>query len=147
MKTKTIWNNIYSLLKEKPKRKMFTMFIILSFLLFLLVIKEVKFSKTERVEGVYLSGTVCTIKSTIPYEIAKKLKNDMQIIIDKKVVPLKIKEFGKIDYITDSMVIQSITIEVPKLSFYEKQTIEYQIIFEKEPIYKILIKAMKGGDA
>jgi len=70
----------------------------------------------------------------------------MEIILEDQIFPLKIKTFGKVEFLSNSIVVHSLILEIPKLDYYEKQTISFSIVMDTEPFYQIIIDSMKGGD-
>jgi len=145
LRVKTVWNNIYSILNEKPKR-LICYFVTVFFFLILYIFLNHEFSSIRTFQGIYQCGKECTVTCTVPYDISKNLKREMEIILEDQIFPLKIKTFGKVEFLSNSIVVQSLILEIPKLDYYEKQTISFSIVMDTEPFYQIIIDSMKGGD-
>jgi len=142
-----IWNNVYSVLEEKPKKKMFFAIMTVVFFSLFFFLNKFELKKTKMYEGVYSCGKICTLKTIVPLEDAKKFTSFLEIKIGDTKYPLKVKEFGNMEVVQEVVAIQTITLEVPKLEYYENQTIDLEIVLEKESLFQTIMNAMKGGDA
>lgn len=140
MKTTSIYNTYYSCYKKKPQSMI--IFISLVACLFILVsIVTVKIPKTFTFEGTYSCDSICKITTIMPLEITKKIHSTDTIVIDDSKNSLKILNISPSD-----AEYQKIIIEIPPLNFFQNQTINFQLLQQKESLLKILLKAMKGGD-
>lgn len=146
MRVKTIWNNVYSVLQEKPKKRFLALGFTLLFFVILFFLGRHKFTESQTFSGVYQCARDCSITSSIPYDFARELKEGMSIIVDHQTFPFQVKTFGEVSFLTDSLVVQTVVFEVPKLSFYDKQTISFSLVTDAKPFYQIILDSMKGGD-
>jgi len=145
MRKKDIENNIYSLKKKYPK-KIPIIISFLSFLTLLLLLAKFQIETSLTLDGIYTCSKTCSIKTVLPLNEIKKLREKEEIKVNQKKVPLKIKEFGEIMELENKLSVQNVILEIPKQDYYEKQTIEIQIIKEKESLLKLILKSMKGGE-
>ena len=81
----------------------------------------------------------------MPYSRAKNLKESNELWIKPKKYPLKVKEFGSIEVIKN-IAYETVSLEIPKLDFYDKETIDVTLIEDKKSFMEILIKTLKGGE-
>lgn len=81
----------------------------------------------------------------MPYSRAKNLKESNELWIKPKKYPLKVKEFGSIEVI-ENVAYETVSLEIPKLEFYDKETIDVTLIEDKKSFMEILIKTLKGGE-
>lgn len=147
MHIRSIWNNIYILKREKPKKLFLFFALILLFFLCIWFSSKREFQKSISLEGIYHCDKKCTLTSTLPLSIAKKLKEQKELQINEKKYPITIKEFGQISTIeTMNISVQKVVFDIPKLQYYERQTIEFQLLLEKESLLKSIWRAWKGGD-
>ena len=145
LQTKNPQYNIYALLHQKTK----STFYIFSLLLFLLCFSFLFFYQIEEtlsLQGLYeCKKNECTLKVLMPYSHAKKLKETYELWIEPKKYPLKVKEFGNVEVI-ETMAYETVSLEIPKLDFYEKETVDCILIEDKKSLMEILIQTLKGGD-
>ena len=115
------------------------------FFLFLLFLFFFPIPKVVTGRGIYSCEEVCTISSYLPYETVKKLNEKSELFLDKQKIPLQIIEFAEMEEV-NHVIYQGIVIEIPKQSYFEKETIEFTLCFQKDTFMSILWKSMKGGD-
>ena len=145
LQTKNPQYNIYALLHRKKKYKFLILYILL-FLLCLSLLFIYQIEETIRLQGLYeCKKNDCTIKVLMPYSIAKNLKESNKLWIKSKKYPLKVKEFGSIEVI-QNVAYETVSLEIPKLEFYDKETIDVTLIEDKKSLMEILIKTLKGGE-
>lgn len=138
--------NIYSLLKKKANT-IFLSIIIFLFLLVCLSFFFVKFDTYSSFFGIYIcTNQECFIKTTIPLNVTKELKENYKIEVNKKNHDLNIKTFGEVEIIDSKEAIQYLEILIPKQEFYNNQTISFYLESEKKNLWQIIMKALKGGD-
>ncbi len=146
LKTKNMYHNIYAVLRIQPKYFIFLIFFFLFLGGFLFFVFFWKVPTMHTFSGVYSCNKTCTITSVVPYTISKNLNVEMKLMIQNNTYPLKISRFEQADTLSEVVAIQKITIEVPKLDYYEKQTIDFQIIEEEKSFFTVLLDALKGGE-
>lgn len=146
MREKDITNNIYSMKRKKPKFFLLFFITTISFSILWIILFQFKTEKKLTIEGIYYCLEDCYVKTMIPLEEIKKLKTNQILKIENQKIPLKIEKMSEIMELENIEPVQSVVIKVPKQDFFEKQTIELQIIKEKECLIKEILKAMKGGE-
>ncbi len=145
MQTKNPQYNIYALLHQKTKLK-FLIFFLLLFLFCISLLFFYKIEETIPLQGLYeCKKNDCTLKVLMPYSHAKNLKESNELWIKSKKYSLKVKEFGSIEVI-QNVAYETVSLEIPKLEFYDKETIDVTLIEDKKSLMEILIKTLKGGE-
>lgn len=139
-------SNSYNLYKKKSIFTKYGLGIVLLFLIGIIYLYDITFISTLKIEGIYTCTKTCLIKTQLPLNEIKKLNTKSKIKIKENFMPLKIKEFGKIEIYENKISVQEVNIEIPKQEFYEKQMVEVEILKEQENIYQMIYKALKGGD-
>lgn len=139
-------SNSYNLYKKKSIFTKYGLGIVILFLIGIIYLYDIRFESTLKIEGIYTCPKTCLIKTQLPLNEIKKLNTKSKIKIKENFMPLKIKEFGKIEIYENKISVQEVNIEIPKQEFYEKQMVEVEILKEQENIYQIIYKALKGGD-
>lgn len=145
MKFRTIWENVYSLKRQKPKGNVFFLVVLASTFLCFLALFYLKFPKVSHYEGVYHCDEVCKLETVFSFQDSKELQEHQKIMIQNQEVTLQKIEFKEIEY-QGNQVFQVLQLEIPNLSKNENQTVEFQFLKEDISLWNMLYQAMKGGD-
>ena len=142
---KKVAPNLYALTHEKVSFLPYYFLIIFIFFFLLLFAIFYKIPELVTINGIYSCEDTCTLTSYLPYEIVKKLKTNNQLRINEQKISITKIEFGELQQI-NQIYVEPMKIEIPQQDYFEKETIEFSIILDEKPFFKILYHAMKGGD-
>ncbi len=147
LRERSIWNNVYAVYHEKIKWRFLFVFLGFVFLIVLIFISRMELKTIETFQGTYICEENCFIKTILPFETVKKLNTNHEIRIENFQEPLKILEFGEVEYLNDSpMAVQFMTFEIGEKDYFNFQTIEFQIVMNKESLFHTILRSMKGGE-
>lgn len=139
-------HNVEALKRKKPKIRIYFLFI---FLLFLecFFFSFLTFPTIKKFYGIYHCSEVCTIESLIPIDSAIYFKENNRMEINGKSFKMPKISFLEINTTQNKEVFQTIIITISKQDYYNYQMISYSIKSDDEIMWKLLWKAMKGGES
>ncbi len=142
---RSIQNNVYAVRKYPSNHPFSFLILIIGLLFFLLFLSFYKVEKRKSYQGIYHCEDVCYLETAIPLEEIKKAKPEQKIVMEEKSFPLKIIDFGEIDSV-NATAMQYLEIEIPDLSFYENQTVDFHWLLNEQSLLSLLWNSLKGGD-
>ncbi len=146
MQTKNPYHNIYAVTHRKSHDGFIFLFCFLLLGVVLFWMAHSQFVSFFELEGIYECSSVCTLRTVIPYSIAKSLSTEDHILLNDQELALKVKEFGSVE-VVGTRAFQNILLEVPKQNYYSKETVSLKLIQGKKSLLKIIYETLKGGDA
>ena len=147
VENRSIYHNIYVLLKTRPKGTFFlalACFLLISFIHLLFYQKIVFY---EEYQALYDCEEVCQIVFYQPLNKEESLTRTENFYVNKEKLMIKNITFGTIINVPNSAsLLEEIRLEIDSLILSSKQTLILKRERSDKTFIELLLKAMKGGD-
>lgn len=147
VENRSIYHNIYVLLKTCPKGTFFlalACFLLISFIHLLFYQKIVFY---EEYRALYDCEEVCQIVFYQPLNKEESLTRTENFYVNKEKLMIKDITFGTIINVPNSAsLLEEVRLEIDSLNLSSKQTLILKRERSDKTFIELLLKAMKGGD-
>ena len=147
VENRSIYRNIYVLLKVRPKGMFFLVlacFLLISFIHLLFYQKIVFY---EEYQALYDCEDACRIIFYQPLNKDESLTRTENLYVNREKLIIKDITFGTIINVPNSVsLLEEVRLEIDSLNLFSKQTLVLKRERSDKTFIELLLKAMKGGD-